>query len=70
MLSHPGGAADMLRYLEAVFLWCVRLGNAALPELTAGVKNTAALVLAKDTATTFAKAAGIPEGLFAAMKSL
>jgi hypothetical protein len=70
MLSHPGGAADILRHLEAVYLWCVRLGNAALPELTAGVKNTAALVLAKDTATRFAKAAGIPEGLFTAMKSL
>ncbi len=69
-LSHPGGAADILRHLEAVFLFCVRLGNAALPELTPGVENTAALVLAKDAATTFAKAAGIPEGLYAAMKSL
>jgi hypothetical protein len=70
MLMHPGGAADVLRHLEAIFLWCVRLRNAVLPELTPGVTNTAALVLAKDTAITFAKAAGIPEGLFAALKTL
>jgi len=70
MLYHPSGAADVLRHLEAVFLWRVRLGNTALPELTSGVNNTAALVLAKDTAITFAKAAGIPERLFSGMTNL
>ncbi len=70
MLCHPAGAADVLRYLNAIFLWCVRLGHAAVPELTPGLKNTAALVLAKDTAITFAKAAGIPEGLFSVVTNL
>lgn len=70
MLAHPAGAADVLRHLEAIFLCCVRLGTPKLPELTTGLVNTAALVLAKDTAFTFVKAAGIPEGLFAHLKAL
>jgi hypothetical protein len=60
----------VLRHLQAIHLWCAHLGKPDLPALAPAGENTAALVLAKDVASTFAKATGIPEGLFAHMKSL
>lgn len=69
-LRNPAGACDVLRQLMALYLWCAHLGNSSPPELDPGSPNTAALVLAKDVAFTFAKVAGLSEGLFGAIKSL
>jgi len=70
MVAHPSGASDVLRHLDAIYLWCLRLGRPSLPELTPGSNNTAALVLAKDVANAFVKASGIPESLFSRMAQL
>jgi hypothetical protein len=70
LIRNPSGATDILRYIELIYIWCVRLGNTDVPELPAEGKNTAALVLAKDVVTGFVKASGLSEGLFTAVKSL
>lgn len=70
MLSNPAGAVEVPRYLSAIGLCCGILGNPSLPDISPCGKNTAAIVLAKDVATTFSKAAGIPAALFGSMSSL
>lgn len=70
LVRNPGGASEVLRHLAAVYLWCAHLGNPYLPPLGPGGENTAAIVLAKDVASTFTKATGISEALFQAMWAL
>jgi hypothetical protein len=70
LIRNPQGATDVLRYLSAIFLWCVHLGHAEPPILGNTKLNTPALVLAKDVAFGFAKATGINGALFGAMANL
>jgi hypothetical protein len=70
LLRNPGGAADVLRHLMAAYIWCAHLGNLTLPEMTPGVTNTPALVLAKDVAQTFIKATGIPSAALRTVTAL
>jgi len=70
MVRNPVGAAEILRYLESIYVWCVRLNMPTPPALTSGAPNTSGLVLSKDTAVTFAKSTGISEDLFAKLKLL
>jgi len=70
MVRNPSGASDILRHLNAIYLWRVHLGKDSLPALSPNGQNTAAIVLAKDVATTFARATGISESFFEAMQPL
>ena len=70
LLSNPNGAADVLRHISAVYAWCVDLGNTTLLPLDGTAHNTAAVVLARDAANSFAKATGLNSGLFHALLSL
>jgi hypothetical protein len=70
LMRNPRGASDVLRYLSAIHLWCVRLGKKDPPAIGGTMANTAALVLAKDVAFGFAKTAGLNKLLFDAMTGL
>jgi len=70
MVRNPSGASDILRHLSAIYHWRVQLGKESLPALSANGQNTAAIVLAKDVATTFARATGISESFYETMQSL
>lgn len=69
MSKNPGGASDILRHLMAIYMWCVTLGNKNLLKL-GETENTAAIVLTRDAAKTFAKVTGIRESLFNAIFDL
>jgi hypothetical protein len=64
MIRNPNGACDILRHLNAIYLWCVCLGNNTLLSLDKDGENTAAIVLTRDAALTFAKVAGMKEAIF------
>lgn len=64
LLRNPRGASNTLRHLEALYLWNVHLGNKDLIQIGDAGSTTAAVVLAKDIAKTFAKASGIPDAMF------
>jgi hypothetical protein len=70
LIRNPLGASDILRHLTAAYVWCAHLGNNSLPKLNPTSVNTAAIVLAKDTAFTFCKVTGISKGLFSATEPL
>lgn len=64
MTRNPGGACDVLRHISAIYLWCVHLGNDTLLSLDDKGENTAAIVLTRDAAQTFAKITGIKVSMF------
>jgi hypothetical protein len=64
MIRHPHGASDVLRHLEASYLWCCLQSNVGLPRLDPAIDNTAAVSMAKDVAITFSAVTGIPRDLF------
>lgn len=70
VIKNPHGTSDVLRHLDAMYVWNAHLRNTDPPSLAGGTVNTAALVLAKDLVTSFVRAAGIKEDLFKAIKNL
>lgn len=70
IIQHPYAAAEVLRYLEATYGWCVQLENADLSSLFGGELLTGAIVLARDAAITFATAVGLREDLYGRLLAL
>ena len=70
MVRNPNGACDILRHINAIYIWCVHLKNATLLPLNSNRENTAAIVLARDAAKTFAKTTGLREELYSAILML
>lgn len=70
IIHNPYAAAEVLRYLEAIYGWCIQLGNKNLSPVFRGNALTGAVVLARDIAITFAKATGMREELFSGILSL
>lgn len=70
IIHNPYAAAEVLRYLEASYGWCVQLGNKELSPVFGGKLLIGAIVLARDVAITFAKATGMREALFASLLAL
>jgi hypothetical protein len=64
MARNPKGACDILRHISAIYLWCVHLGHSTLLLLDGKEENTAAIVLSRDAAQTFAKITGIKEAIY------
>lgn len=64
MIRNPSGACDILRHLNAIYLWCVHLGKDTLLILDNDSENTAAVVLSRDAAQTFAKVTGMKESIY------
>lgn len=63
-------AVEVMRYMEAVYAWCVQLGSKQLNDVFGNGLQTAAIVLSRDTAITFAKITGMREDLFSALLAL
>lgn len=70
MIRNPNGACDVLRHLNAIYLWCVYFRNKTLLSLTDIGENTSAIVLARDAAQTFSKITGIKEAIYAQILAL
>jgi hypothetical protein len=70
MIQNPVGACDVLRHIDAVYLWMENLKNDSFPPLDGGAHNTAAIVLMRDAAQTFARITGIKEAIYAVITSL
>jgi hypothetical protein len=70
IVHNPYAAAEVLRYLEAIYGWCVQLGNTDLSPVFGGDPLTGAIVLARDIAITFAKATGMREEMFSCILAL
>jgi hypothetical protein len=70
MIRNPSGACDVLRHLNAIYLWCVHLGNNTLLSLDDDGENTAAIVLTRDAAQTFAKVTGMKEVIYSKILAL
>ena len=70
VIKNPVPAAEVLADMEAIYDWCVLLGETDLGGLFGEGCDTGAIVLCRDAAITFAKAAGLQEGLFAAILAL
>lgn len=70
IIHNPYAAAEVLRYLEAIYDWCVQLGNKDLSSVFPENLITGAIVLARNVAITFAKATGMREQLFSGILAL
>lgn len=70
MIRNPNGACDVLRHLNAIYLWCVHLGNNTFLSLDSNGENTAAIVLSRDAAQTFAKVTGMKETIYGKILAL
>lgn len=70
IIRNPYAAAEVLRYLEAIYGWCVQLGNKDIAPVFNNNPLTGAIVLARDIAITFTKATGVREELYASLLSL
>jgi hypothetical protein len=64
MIRNPDGACDILRHISAIYLWCVHLRHSTLLPLNGAKENTAAIVLTRDAALTFARITGISEAIY------
>lgn len=70
IIRNPIGGRDVLRHLQAIYLYCVHLGNATLVPLNLQQANTAAIVLSRDSAKVFVDITGLNSSLFSAINSL
>lgn len=70
IIRNPEGGTDILRHLQAIYLWCVYLGNKVLLPLNLKEENTAAIVLARDSAKVFVAITGLNSSLYSAINSL
>ena len=70
IVHNPYAATEVLRYLEAIYGWCVQLGNKDVTALFGAKMQTSAVVLARDIAITFTKATGMREQIFSKILSL
>jgi hypothetical protein len=70
MVRNPMGAFDILRHIQAIYLWCVHLRNDKLLPLDNDQQNTAAIVLTRDLAKTFCKITGLNADLFRSINAL
>jgi hypothetical protein len=70
IIRNPKGGSDVLRHLQAIYLWCVHLKNNTLLPLDAQNENTAAIVLSRDSAKTFSTITGVIPSLFSAITTL
>jgi len=70
IIHNPYEAAEILRYLEATYGWCVQLGNRDLSPVFGGSLLMGAIVLARDVAITFARVTGMREEMFSHLLSL
>jgi hypothetical protein len=70
MLHNPQAASKVLPYLEAIYSWCVQLGNKELEPVFNGKIETGAIVLARDMCINFCQATGLKENLFSELFAL
>lgn len=70
MLRNPQAAALVLPYIEAIYGWCVQLGNRDIEPVFGGKVETGAVVIARDMCVSFCKATGLQENLFSALLAL
>lgn len=70
IIHNPYAAAEVLRYLEATYGWCVQLDNKELSPVFSGNPLMGAIVLARDVAITFAKVTGMREKMFSSLLAL
>ncbi|MBA7614533.1 hypothetical protein ES703_21799 [subsurface metagenome] len=70
IINNPVAASEVLRYLEAIYCWCVQLGNNDIAPVFGGKPSLGAIVLARDAAITFYKATGMREDIFSKILAL
>jgi hypothetical protein len=70
IIRNPTGGIDILRHIEAIYLWCVNLKNNALLPLDGESDNTAAIVLSREAAKVFIGITGINTSLFSEIEKL
>jgi len=70
MLRNPQAASRVLLYLEAIYGWCVQLGNREIEPVFEGKIETSGIVLVRDMCISFCKATGLQEDLFSALLAL
>lgn len=70
IIRNPYAAAEVLRYLDAAYGWCVQLGNKDISPVFSGKPLVGAIVLARDVAITFAKVTGMREEIFSSLLAL
>ena len=70
IINNPVAASEVLRYLEAIYGWCVQLGNNDIAPVFGGKPSLGAIVLSRDAAITFYKATGMREDIFSKILAL
>jgi hypothetical protein len=70
IINNPIAASEVLRYLEAIYGWCVQLGNNDIVPVFGGKPLLGAIVLSRDAAITFYKATGMRENIFSKILAL
>lgn len=70
LLRNPNGACDVLRQIDAIYLWRVHMQKSDAPPVPNVKDSTASIVLARDSAITFSKITGMPAALYSAITSL
>jgi len=70
IINNPVAASEVLRYLEAIYGWCVQLGNKDIAPVFPGNPSLGAIVLSRDAAITFCKATGMREDLLSKILAL
>ena len=70
IVRNPFPASEVLRYFEAIYGWCVQLGNQDIAGMFGGNPQIGAIVLARDIANSFIKATGIQKDLLSSLLSL
>lgn len=70
IVRNPYPAVEVLRYLEAIYGWCVQLGHKDIAPVFNGNPLTGAIVLSRDITITFAKATGMRQELYSNLLSL
>ena len=67
LTQNPSGTIEILRYLQAIYIWNVFLKNQTRFPLGDTSINTTSLVLCRDVANTFSKVTGLRKALFSAI---
>lgn len=70
MIKHPVAASSVLVYLEAIYGWCVQLGNSDPKQVFPGELETGTIVMGRDMARSFCKATGMNDDLYHALLSM
>ncbi|MBD1921910.1 hypothetical protein H6F77_12510 [Microcoleus sp. FACHB-831] len=70
MLHHPQSGSQVLPYLEAIYSWCVQLGNNDLQPVLNGKVETGVIVITRNMCISFCRATGLEENLFSALFAL